>query len=258
MKYLGDTFDIHGGGLDNIFPHHECEIAQSEAATGKPFVKYWLHNNMVTVDGSKMSKSQGNFITIKDALARFPFSTLRFFILSSHYRSNLDFSGDALKAAHTGAEKLIATVRQVRKKMELSREIKNFKRPFDPKTFQQSFEEQMNDDFNTPRAIAVLFDLSRETNQYLNSNREWDKQFLAIINEIYTKLAGEVLGLIPDDLMSEDFSQDIENIINVVIDIRKQLRTEKQFQLADEIRNKLKKAGIALVDQPDGTTFEFD
>ncbi len=114
MKYLGETFDIHGGGLDNIFPHHECEIAQSEAATGKPFVRYWMHNNMVTVNGSKMSKSTGNFVTIKDALQQYDTPTLRFFILSSHYRSRLDFGKEALESARTGIEKLLLTVRNVK------------------------------------------------------------------------------------------------------------------------------------------------
>jgi cysteinyl-tRNA synthetase len=258
MKYLGETIDIHGGGLDNIFPHHECEIAQSEAATGKPFVRYWLHNNMVTAQGSKMSKSQGNFITIKDALAKYSASNLRFFILSSHYRSPLDFSDEALQAAGTGVEKLISTIRQVRKKLEASKEIKNFSAPFDPEAFRHSLEEQMNDDFNTPRAIAVLFDLSRETNQYLNNNREWDKSFLTSIDHLFGKFAGEVLGLIPEDLMTQDASGDIEKIIHIVIDIRQKLRKEKQFQLADDIRKGLKQAGIGLIDQADGTTFEFE
>ena len=258
MKYLGETIDIHGGGLDNIFPHHECEIAQSEAATGKPFVKYWLHNNMVTAEGSKMSKSLENFITIKDALAKYTASTLRFFILSSHYRSPLDFSDEALQAAGTGVQKLISTIKQVRKKLVLSKKIENFSDPFDPEKFRQDFEKEMNDDFNTPRAIAVLFDLTRETNQYLNSNQEWDLDFLGVIDQLYEKMAGSVLGLIPDNLMTKDDSGDIDKIINVVIDIRQALRREKQFQLADDIRNDLKKAGVILIDQPDGTTFELE
>ena len=116
----------------------------------------------------------------------------------------------------------------------------------------------MNDDFNTPRALSILFDMSREVNQYLNNQREWDKNFLQTIDQFYEETAGEVLGLIPDDILSRDVSADIEKIIHVVIDVRQKLRKEKQFQLADVIRQNLKKAGIGLVDQPDGTTFEFE
>ncbi|OGB60635.1 MAG: cysteine--tRNA ligase [Caldithrix sp. RBG_13_44_9] len=260
MKYLGETFDIHGGGLDNIFPHHECEIAQSEAASGKPFVRYWLHNNMVTVNGSKMSKSTGNFITIKDALQQFNTPTLRYFIFSSHYRSRLDFSNEALQAARVGLDKLLLTIKNVKKKIDPAGQIKNFHSPFDPSGFRKQFEEMMDDDFNTPRALAVLFELSGEVNSYLNSGLSLHQPFLQTIDQLLRDTAGQVLGLIPEDLLASAEAGrkgDIEKIVQVVIDIRKKLRDHKQYQLADQVRSDLGKVGITLVDKPEGTTFEY-
>lgn len=261
MKYLGETFDIHGGGLDNIFPHHECEIAQSEAATGKPFVHYWMHNNMVTVNGSKMSKSTGNFVTIKDALQQYDTPTLRFFILSSHYRSRLDFSKEALESAQTGIEKLLLTVKNLKNQLSRAGQLKNFHPPFDPQAYRRQFEEMMDDDFNTPRAMAVLFDLSREVNTYLNSPAPLHQPFLAAIDQLFQDTASGVLGLIPENLGTPSdthFKGDIEKIIRVVIDIRKKLRDQKQYQLADQLRADLSQLGITLVDRPEGTTFEYN
>ena len=157
MKYLGESIDIHGGGLENQFPHHECEIAQSEAATDKPFVKYWLHNNMVTVDGQKMGKSLGNFITLKDAFATWRPQVVRFFILQSHYRSTLDFSKAAVDGAGKGLEKADAAILRLR---AMLREGASGSDPstMDIAAYRSAFTEAMNDDFNTPRAVAVVFD----------------------------------------------------------------------------------------------------
>ncbi len=260
MKYLGETFDIHGGGLDNIFPHHECEIAQSEALTGKPFARYWLHNNMITVNDTKMSKSLGNFITVKDALTKYDAITIRYFILSSHYRSRLDVSEEALNAAKSGITRFISTIKNLKKNLQTSISVKNFQPPFDPEIFRNQFEEIMDDDFNTPRAIAVLFDLSREVNTYLNIQTPLHKPFLLSIDQLYEKMAGEVLGILPSDLMlssDQGMVDHIEKIIQVVIDIRENLRAQKQYKLADELRANLGKAGIALIDKPDGTTYEI-
>ena len=260
IKYLGETLDIHGGGLDNIFPHHECEIAQSEAATGKPFVRYWMHNNMVTVDGAKMSKSLGNYISIKDALMKHTAETIRLFILSSHYRSRLDFSEEALEASKSGTEKLLSTIKNLRKHRKNGSTIKNFKAPFDPADYENKFSEMMDDDFNTPRAIAVLFDLSKEANSYMNSNSALHNPFLEKLDQLYQHTAGDVLGLIPADLMLENLKEsqgEIEKVIQVVIDLRQKLREMKQFELADTLRNGLGKVGITLVDKPEGTGFEY-
>ncbi len=260
MKYLGETFDIHGGGIENVFPHHECEIAQSEAATGKPFVRYWMHNNMVTVNGTKMGKSLGNFITIKEALKKYTPHTLRYFVLSSHYRSALDFSDEALSAAEKGIDKLLSTVKNLLKVLDNAGEMADFAPPFSPQEYRQRFEAAMNDDFNTPRAIAVLFDLSRELNAYLNSTTELHKPFLEEVNLLYQQLGGEVLGLIPKDLKVDtgvELQGSIEKIIQITIDIRNELRKEKMFKLADQIRDRLSEIGVILIDKPEGTTYEF-
>ncbi len=260
MKYLGESIDIHGGGLDNIFPHHECEIAQSEAVTGKPFVRYWIHNNMVTVNGAKMSKSQGNFITIKDALKKYPFTTLRFFILSSHYRSSLDVSDEALEAAGVGVEKLTGTVKNLRRSMAKAADLVKNRKPFDIDKYQEKFEEMMDDDINTPRAVAVLFDLSREVNSYLHSGVTLDRQYLESVDRFYQNSAGDVLGILGSELLSsraEYASGEVEKIIQVVIDLRNKFRDQKQFQLADELRTGLDRVGVTLIDRPEGTSFEY-
>lgn len=260
MKYLGETFDIHGGGMENIFPHHECEIAQSEAATGKPFVRYWMHNNMVTVDGVKMGKSLGNFITLKDALKKYRPETLRYFVLSSHYRSALDFSDQAIEAAQKGLDRLLLTVRNLKKKISATEAIPDFAPPFEIIKYRSRFEEKMDDDFNTPQAIAVLFDLCREVNSYLNSDRALHQPFLIDLDNLFRELGGEVLGLIPAEIETEVSAtsrETIEKIIRVSIDVRNRLRSEKQYQLADEIRDQFQKIGIVLIDKPDGTTFEI-
>ena len=261
MKYLGETFDIHGGGLDNIFPHHECEIAQSEALTGKPFVRYWMHNNMVTVNNMKMSKSLNNFITIKDALEKYDATTIRYFILTSHYRSRLDITDEALEAARVGIDRLLSTIKNLNKNIEASQIEADAETPFDLEKYRQDFEAVMDDDFNTPRALAVLFDLSREVNTYLNSGVTLNKKFLIALSQLFQQLGGEVLGLIPENLMekgSKENLQKIEKVIHVLIDVRNKLREDKNFQMADQIRDNLKEIGISLTDKPDGTQFEID
>jgi len=257
MKYLGETFDIHGGGLENVFPHHECEIAQSEAATGKPFVRYWMHNNMVTVNGVKMGKSLGNFITIKEALRQYSPITLRYFILSSHYRSPLDFSDEALSAARKGMERLLRTIRKLQQKINQAEEVPNFIAPFDPDEFRARFEEAMDDDFNTPRAIAVLFDLTKEVNEYLITQENPDRSFLEKVEQLYQELGGQVLGLIPKDLATEvpeETQEMVQKLIQITVEVRGELRRQKLWQLSDKVRDELRQLGIVLVDKPDGTT----
>lgn len=261
MKYLGETFDIHGGGLDNIFPHHECEIAQSEAATGKPFARYWMHNNMVTVNGSKMGKSLGNFSTVADALSKYSAATIRYFVLSSHYRNPLDFSDKALEGAQTGIEKVQSTVAKLKELVASSSELQDFKPPFSVAEYRKNFEQAMDDDFNTPKAIAVLFDLTRALNQHIADNSAYHKPFLVEVEKFYSDAGNDVLGILEDkdeknQLISHEY---IEKLLNAAIDIRNELRRQKQWELSDQIRGKLKELGFTLVDQPDGsTTWELD
>lgn len=261
MKYLGETFDIHGGGLDNIFPHHECEIAQSEAVTGKPFARYWMHNNMVTVNGSKMGKSLGNFFTIAEALSKYSPATIRYFVLSSHYRSPLDFSDKALQSAQTGLEKVQSTVGKLRDLITKSSDLKDFKPSFSVAGFRENFEQSMNDDFNTPKAIAVLFDLTRSLNQYLADNTTYHRPFLMEVEELYKDAGNDVLGILEDPnvekrIISEEY---VDKLLDTAIEIRNDLRNRKQWELSDKIRDKLKELGFALVDQADGSTkWEFE
>jgi cysteinyl-tRNA synthetase len=255
MKYLGESFDIHGGGLENQFPHHECEIAQSEGATGKPFVKYWLHNNMVTVDGKKMGKSLGNFITLKDAFARWSPFVVRFFILQSHYRSTLDFSAAALEGAAKGWEKLKNTVQNVRDALRL--ESAGQPAGIDLDTCRNAFLEAMNDDFNTPQAIAVLFDLSRQVNQALGRGTPVDTGDLKRIEEFYVRHAGEVLGLAVAPGARGGADKNLESeMMAMMISLRSDLRREKLWAFSDRIRDGLLQIGIALEDKKDGTTWK--
>ena len=204
MKYLGETFDIHGGGMDNQFPHHECEIAQSEGATGKPFVKYWIHNNLVTVNGKKMSKSLGNFVTLKDAFKKYDPLVVRFFILQSHYRSTLDFSDEALQGANTGYDKLLNTIRNLREESKKAGSEQRTKgTELDLSLHQKNFLEAMDDDFNAPLAIGVLFDLARETNQSLNSEQKLSIDALKQIDQLFSELGGNsAWGLYRDQIRS--------------------------------------------------------
>jgi len=256
MKYLGDSFDIHGGGLENQFPHHECEIAQSEGATGKPFVRYWLHNNMVTVDGKKMGKSLGNFITLKDAFARWNPQVVRFFILQSHYRSTLDFSDEALEGARAGYEKLSNTLRNLRERIAVSPEA-----GADPginlERRTAEFRSAMDDDFNTPQAIAVLFDLLRELNQAFAGEKNYGRSTLEAVDRWYALHAGSVLGITTGTAGAGEDSGTLERpLVELFIAIRGEVRAQKLWALSDRIRDGLAAMGIALEDKKTGTTWK--
>ena len=257
MKYLGETFDIHGGGMDNEFPHHECEIAQSEAATGKPFVKYWIHNNLVTVNGKKMSKSLGNFVTLKDAFIKYDPLVVRFFILQSHYRSTLDFSDEALQGANTGYDKLLNTIRNLREELKKAEKEQRINGPaFDISSYKKYFLEAMDDDFNAPLALGVLFDLARETNQSLNSEQKLSLVSLQQINQLFGDLGGEVLGIVPDEIRSATGDAKTEShLMDLVVQIRAEVRKQKLWTLSDIIRDGLKAIGFMIEDKKDSTSW---
>lgn len=254
MKYLGESFDIHGGGMDNQFPHHECEIAQSVCSTQKPFAKYWLHNNLVTVDGQKMGKSLGNFVTLKDAFKKYDPIVLRFFILQSHYRSTLDFSDEALLAAQNGYEKFLNTIRNLREELKAAQELGDATLgSIDVDVFRERFVDAMNDDFNAPQAIAVLFDLVREVNQLINKEQKPGREVLSKVDTLMTELGGEVLGIVPEVIAAEP-SASLENgLIDLVLSLRDEARKEKLYKLSDKIRNGLTKLGVTIEDRKDGT-----
>jgi cysteinyl-tRNA synthetase len=257
-KYLGQPFDIHGGGLENIFPHNECEIAQSEAATGEKFCNYWLLNNMVTVDGVKMGKSLGNAIFIKDIVRNYHPMTVRFFILSSHYRSPTDFSEEALDAADRGRERLYGAVRLVRERLRAAPEgavDAGWQKKLGEA--RDRFVEVMDDDFGTPQAIATLFDLSRETNALLNTGEPVTTGTLEAIDALYRELGEDVLGILPDDLSAEAGGELVDDLVRLLIDLRQEARAARDWKRSDEIRDRLAAMGVALEDSPEGTRWRL-
>ncbi len=239
QKYLGDTLDIHGGGQDLVFPHHENEIAQSEAFTGVvPFVKYWMHNGLLQLDQEKMSKSLGNLITVQAILEKATADALRLFILSSHYRSPLTFSDEGLTAMEKGAERLRRAV---------CLEENDGNQSLDAEPYRQQLIDGMDDDFNSAQAVAALFDLARE----INKAKE-DGIRVADAQQTLRELAG-VMGLTLEDVQHE-FSAG--PFVDLLIELRAELRTAKQFQLADMVRDRLKELGIALEDSTQGTKWK--
>jgi cysteinyl-tRNA synthetase len=259
-RYLGDTFDIHGGGLDNMFPHNECEIAQSEAATGKPFARYWVLTGSLTVDGVKMSKSLGNFVTIKEALDLYSPEAIRFFILSSHYRKPVDFSREAILSAERGIERLHNTVRALRQQKERVQAADTAELSVLAKLmpYSKQFLDAMDDDFNTPQAIAALFDLNRKVNDLLNSDKTLSKGTLAAIDDMYCELGDDILGIIPDDLTEEAGGELAEGLMGIILDIREQYREDKAWEEADALRNRLTGLGVAVDDRPEGTVWRLE
>ena len=269
-KYLGLPFDIHGGGLENIFPHNESEIAQSEAAYGGTFANYWLLNNLVTIDGTKMGKSLGNSLYIHQAISGdssqlsqgYPPLAIRLFILSSHYRQNTDFTDAALKSATKGYERLVNTVALVRQKLAKASDddqAEGFTATIETHT--QRFMEAMDNDFNTPQALATLFDFNKQVNTLLNSEAPVGKQTLAAIDEAYRILGGDILGLISDDVSGASSSSAAgieESLIRILVDLRAAARKNKDFATSDAIRDQLAAAGVVLEDRADGTSWKIN
>ncbi len=237
LKYLGDSLDIHGGGQDLIFPHHENEITQSEAYTGVvPFARYWLHNGLLQLGENKMSKSLGNLITVKQALERYSPDAIRLFILSSHYRSPLTYSEEALRAAEAGVARLRQAIKNGGNTGQTVLEAEFFRR---------RFIESMDDDFNTAQAIAVLFDLTREINRAREANYN-----VAEAQRTLAELLG-VLGFTLEEPTKPPL--DAESFVELLVQVRDELRQAKQWQLADAIRSRLARLGIVLEDTPNGT-----
>jgi cysteinyl-tRNA synthetase len=263
MKYLGKTIDIHGGGLENQFPHHECEIAQSEAANGVQFVRYWLHNNMVTVDGQKMGKSLNNFITLKQAFSgtherltkSYDPLAVRQLILNSHYRSPLDFSDAALFAAQSGYEKITETVKAVRKRISTAAEGEIGNEAVEElKQLREKFEAAMNDDLNTSIALSVMFELVRLGNKLLEEGST-TAGTLNAVDVLFERLGGDCLGIVKDEYpqIGRVDEEMMDKLVNVFIEQRSNARERKDFIAADAVREKLSEIGIVLEDKPGGT-----
>ncbi len=264
-KYLGETFDIHGGGMDLKFPHHECEIAQSVGATGKNPVKYWLHTNMLTVNGQKMSKSLGNsflpeeLFTGSHDLLNEPYSpmTVRFFILQSHYSSTLDFSNDALKAAAKGYKKIINGL-VLAKKLKFSKDETS---DLNEKTVSQingiidNCYRAMNDDFNTAQAIAHVFNLLKKINSISTGNLTAGE----IGEEIFEKLMSTYISFVEDILgLQEEEASDAAGFISIIIDLYKEAKGSKNYEKVDEIRSNLRQYGIVLKDMKESVGWAYE
>jgi cysteinyl-tRNA synthetase len=263
-KYLGQTFDIHGGGIDNIFPHNECEIAQSEAAHGQPFANYWMLVGSLMVPepesnvAVKMSKSLGNFITLRDALQTYPGEVLRTLVLSSHYSSTLIFTPDSFDAAKNGWERLMGAVRLTRQLLPKAPEGdagNGFLSVL--ASTEDKFRAAMDDDFNAPQALATLYDLTREVNQLLNSDTVVGQNVLRAIDECYLDLGGRVLGIVPENLGSSVNAEREAGLIQLLIDLRKRARESKNFAESDRIRAELAAMGVVLEDRADGTIWKY-
>nr|WP_156865406.1 cysteine--tRNA ligase [Marinitoga sp. 1137] len=249
---LGESFDIHAGGNDLIFPHHENEKAQSEARHGKTFAKYWMHNGMIKFSGEKMSKSIGNIWLVRELVKAYDPDTIKTFILSKHYRTPLDFTEEGLNAQKKSTKRVNEALKAVEEKYEGNV-------PYIPKS--EYMKEKINEfidylstDFNTPKAIALIFEITNELNKALTENNEQKilENYHLIRNEF-----GPVLGIF-ELPTKEEKSAKAEELINVLIDVRNMLRKEKNFQLSDYIRDTLKNIGITLKDTPNGTTFTID
>ncbi len=250
-RFLGTTIDIHSGGQDLIFPHHENEIAQSECANHAPFAKYWLHNGYINVDNVKMSKSLGNFFTVRDVLKEFKPETIRFFMLSSHYRSPINFSRDLIIQAQTGLERIYTCLDNLEflAKNAVSGEIDDNAKEM-CNSYKKAFCDALDDDFNTSLAISVLFDFARDINTNITSDNNKET-----ITEVYNMLKelGGVLGLLQKQ-QDKTLDEDIEKLIEQ----RQQARKEKNFALADKIRDDLKAQGIILEDTPQGVKWHYE
>ncbi len=264
MKYLGKTIDIHCGGLENQFPHHDCEIAQSEAANDAQFVRYWIHNNMVTVNGTKMGKSLNNFINLKqvfngthERLSRsYDPLAVRQLVLNSHYRSPLDFSDSSLYAAQSGFEKITETVKALRKAVENAPEGEIDKNTeSDLEGFREKFEQAMNDDLNTAVALSIIFEMVRFANKLIEEGNA-SKESLTAVDHLFGELGGDVLGIVLDEYPKESDQDEkiIDALVNEFIEQRSKARQEKDFETADAIRDKLNEIGILLEDKPGGET----
>lgn len=251
-KLLGDTIDIHAGGMDLAFPHHENEIAQSEALTGKKFANYWMHAAFLNVNNQKMSKSLNNFLTARDALKQYDADVIRFLMLSGHYRIQLNFSNDLLESAKASVERLYNAIGNLE---NLISEVKNEKMTEEEvkyieslDAYRQRYIEKMDDDFNTADAISVLFDLIRDINSNvgINSSKELCEKALELIRE---------LGL-PLGILQKTTKGDLEEEIEALIAERQQARKDRNFALADKIRDELKARGIELLDTPQGVRWK--
>ncbi len=263
-KYLGDTFDIHGGGMDLLFPHHECEIAQAQAAMGHPAVKYWMHNNMITIAGKKMGKSYNNFITLEEFFTgshplltkAFSPMTIRFFILSAHYRGTLDFSSEALEAAEKGLARLLQGMKSI-SRVQVSKgsspDVEKFVRELPKRLY-----EAMNDDFQTPVVMSHLFEACHILNLLSDHKAKISEEQLSDLSQILHTFVEDILGLSePSSERGKDREEAYAVAVDMLLNMRAEAKANRNWALSDQIRDKLTNAGFTIKDTPDGTQWEL-
>lgn len=254
-KHLGETFDIHAGGSDLIFPHHENEIAQSEAANGKPFVKYWLHFGFLNINEEKMSKSLGNFFTAREILKKYSAEAVRLFFSQAYYRGPLNFSEELLASAEKGLEKINNLVDKINS--ELKKNASGVKPEFDFDLYYKRFEEAMDEDLNTSQAVAVIFDFVKEVNRIIASTENIDVSFYNDVKTFLTKTAENVLGIADFNKTNVGDDKLVNYLIELLISLRAEAKQNKNYQLSDTIRDRLKELGVVLQDSKEGTSFKI-
>ena len=258
-RYLGEPFDIHGGGMDLLFPHHECEIAQSVAASGKEAVRYWMHNNMITINGQKMGKSLGNFITLEELFTgkhkmleqAYSPMTIRFFMLQAHYRSTLDFSNEALQAAEKGLNRLLAAGRMLEKIKPSEKSLINV-----DDLHERAFSA-LCDDLNSPIAIAALFDWVRIINSIAEGKETISQPDLEKLKSIYKTLVFDILGIVDEQTEGTKHAELTGKLIEMLLNMRLQAKANKDFATSDRIREELSKMGVIVKDRKDGFDWEI-
>jgi len=259
VKYLGEVFDIHGGGMDLMFPHHECEIAQSTAALGRESVRYWIHNNMITINGQKMARSLGNFITLDEIFSgrhklleqAYSPMTIRFFILQAHYRSTIDFSNEALRAAGKGLERLMKayeTIGKLKPAESSSAEIKGL---------ENRCYEALNDDLNSPVLLAHLFEAVKTVNAVYDGTESLTAEDILKLKELFRTFVFDILGL-KEETEKGGRGELTGRLIELLLDIRNEARNKKDFATSDAIRDGLKRLGIIVKDRKDGVDWELE
>lgn len=259
MKYLGETFDIHMGGKDLIFPHHENEIAQAEALTGKTFAKYWIHNEWLTVEGQKMSKSLGNFITVREALKICSPQVLRFFFASAHYRSPLDFNRENLKVAENNLRRIVSALERLLSLKERPNKTGAEENLLEEvRRAEREFEEAMDDDFNTPLAISAIFTIVKAINSYADKNLEIES---SVKEEIHRKLS-TFMSILGVEIQSEkketpaDWEKTLSGLVKLLLEVRQEMRERREWKISDKIREEMLKLGFTIEDTPEGARCE--
>ena len=264
-KYLGQEFDIHGGGMDLVFPHHECEIAQAVASQGKPMVKYWMHNNMITINGQKMGKSLGNFITLEqfftgqhDQLEKaYSPMTIRFFILSAHYRGTVDFSNEALQASEKGLERLLNGLHDI-DRVQISEQCDEATEKA-VKSLRQRCYEAMNDDLATPTVISLLFEACSIVNKLLDHKATVCADCLKELKDTMTLFAFDILGLRDERGNANEAREEAYGkVVDMVLELRAKAKAQKDWATSDQIRDALAEAGFEVKDTKDGVTWKLN